>query len=48
MVEDSKSVTEDNACLRVQNAELKGQLVNTHAHTQLHTHFFFLEELSIK
>jgi hypothetical protein len=41
MVEDSKSVTEDNACLRVQNAELKGQLVNTHAHTQLHTHFFF-------
>ena len=42
MVEDSKSVTEDNACLRVQNAELKGQLVNTHAHThtqaQLHTH----------
>ena len=46
MVEDSKSVTEENACLRVQNAELKGLLVNTHAHThiqaQLHTNIHTL------
>jgi len=44
LMEDSKSVTEENACLRVQNAELKGQLVRaiiiiiTNTLSQCHTH----------